>query len=293
MNSKQIEIFLMAARCRSFSEAASRLFLSPAAICRNIASLESELGLTLFAHENNRIALTEAGKIFLSGMDTITALYGETLQQALDADKGVGGVLSIGVLDGQMLDPITQAGLVSFEKSHPDIRLELKRYSHGDLLTKLDTGELDVVFTVEPGVRNKKNIGTRAVCQLETKIVLPQKHRLARKSGLWLKDFKNDVFIICSDGGKKFPLEERCRAEGFEPKILYAPDIQTQMLWLEAEKGISLANPNHMMCNSPALTEVACRDLHPENFVAAWHLMNRNPMVPAFISVFKSAGNGQ
>ena len=64
MNDLAIEYFLCAARSGSFSKAARELFVSQPAISRQIASLEKELGFTLFDRTNKQSKLTEIGELF-------------------------------------------------------------------------------------------------------------------------------------------------------------------------------------------------------------------------------------
>lgn len=72
-----IESFVKSAEAGSFSAAARRLGLSPAAVSKNVAQLESRLGLRLFQRSTRSLRLTEAGERFLAdvgnGLTTIQA----------------------------------------------------------------------------------------------------------------------------------------------------------------------------------------------------------------------------
>lgn len=59
-----LESFVRSAEHGSFSEAARRLALTPAAVSRNVAMLERNLGVRLFHRSTRRLALTEAGEGF-------------------------------------------------------------------------------------------------------------------------------------------------------------------------------------------------------------------------------------
>ncbi|MFC5696386.1 LysR family transcriptional regulator [Pseudomonas sp. GCM10022186] len=61
-----IESFVRAAEAGSFAEAARRLGLTPAAVGKNVARLESSLGVRLFLRSTRRLTLTEAGERFLA-----------------------------------------------------------------------------------------------------------------------------------------------------------------------------------------------------------------------------------
>ena len=70
-----LESFVRSAESGSFSAAARRLGLTPAAVSRNVALLERNLGVRLFARSTRGLALTEAGERFRrtvqSGLDGI------------------------------------------------------------------------------------------------------------------------------------------------------------------------------------------------------------------------------
>jgi len=70
-----IECFVRSAEAGSFSEAARRLSLTAAAVGKNVAKLESNLGVRLFQRSTRQLTLTEAGERFLGevrgGLTTI------------------------------------------------------------------------------------------------------------------------------------------------------------------------------------------------------------------------------
>lgn len=92
-----LECFVRAAEAASFSEAARRLGLTPAAVSRNVAMLEKNLGARLFQRSTRRLHLTEAGERLLAGIGVNL----DALQQALAAvatgQQEPSGVLKVSV----------------------------------------------------------------------------------------------------------------------------------------------------------------------------------------------------
>lgn len=78
--------FVRSAESGSFSAAARRLGLSPAAVSRNVAQLESNLGVRLFQRSTRKLTLTEAGERFLanvgSGLDSVQAAIADVAGNA-------------------------------------------------------------------------------------------------------------------------------------------------------------------------------------------------------------------
>lgn len=68
-NLSNLEAFVRSAECGSFSAAARRLALTPAAVSRSVAMLERNLGVRLFHRSTRRLRLTEAGESFLASVE--------------------------------------------------------------------------------------------------------------------------------------------------------------------------------------------------------------------------------
>ena len=54
MNIKQLEYFIGAAKSASLNEAAARVFITQPALSASLATLESEMGVTLFSKQKNK-----------------------------------------------------------------------------------------------------------------------------------------------------------------------------------------------------------------------------------------------
>ncbi|MBP2549755.1 DNA-binding transcriptional LysR family regulator [Neorhizobium galegae] len=90
-----LESFVRSAEHGSFSGAARRLSLTPAAVSRNVAMLERNLGVRLFHRSTRQLTLTEAGEKFqLSIADNLEGI--QAAIAALATDRGEpGGTLKV------------------------------------------------------------------------------------------------------------------------------------------------------------------------------------------------------
>jgi DNA-binding transcriptional LysR family regulator len=88
-----LESFVKSAETSSFSEAARRMALTPAAVSRNVAMLERNLGVRLFQRSTRKLVLTEAGERFLQSIGSNL----EALQTAI-AEVSSGASEPAGVL---------------------------------------------------------------------------------------------------------------------------------------------------------------------------------------------------
>ena len=82
-----LESFVRTAETGSFSGAARRLALTPAAVSRNVAMLERNIGVRLFQRSTRKLTLTEAGERFLQAIGGNLA----ALQAAIAAVATDGG----------------------------------------------------------------------------------------------------------------------------------------------------------------------------------------------------------
>lgn len=115
--------FEAAARHQSFTKAAAELALTQSAICRQIAGLESFLGLKLFRRTRRGVALTQAGETY---GEVVARRLDEVERDTLDlmARRGEGGVLelaSVPTFATRWLLP----RLADFERRAPNIVLNI------------------------------------------------------------------------------------------------------------------------------------------------------------------------
>ena len=115
--------FEAAARHESFTHAAKELFLTESAVSRQIATLESNLGVRLFVRSRQRVMLTRAGRLYSTQVRrSLETLDRDTL--SIIAHGSGGGYLELAVLPtfaSQWLIP----RLKDFNDRHPDVRVNM------------------------------------------------------------------------------------------------------------------------------------------------------------------------
>ena len=118
-------------------------------------------------------------------------------------------------------------------------------------------------------------------------VLIPRDHPLAERYNppLSLIDFRNDTFIVLPDDvapGQARRLEHRCWEHGFDPKKIFAPNSSTAMLWLEAKRGISITNREHVFTRNSAFRFVELPDLNDTEGAIIWNKNNENHSVQLF-----------
>jgi len=90
-----LDSFIQSAETGSFSAAARRLGLTPAAVSKNVARLEDHLGLRLFQRSTRRLTLTMGGEQFLSHVSDPFSTLRDAFANAAQEDGKPVGVLKV------------------------------------------------------------------------------------------------------------------------------------------------------------------------------------------------------
>ncbi|BBB10606.1 LysR family transcriptional regulator [Sphingopyxis sp. EG6] len=119
-----LESFVRSAEHGSFSEAARRLTLTPAAVSRNVAMLERNLGVRLFHRSTRKLTLTEAGEAFrLAIADNLENIQAAIAGVASDSGEPA-GTLKVSVAPTFGVTHILPL-LPSFLSRYPRVRPEI------------------------------------------------------------------------------------------------------------------------------------------------------------------------
>ncbi|SCW53295.1 MULTISPECIES: LysR family transcriptional regulator [unclassified Pseudomonas] len=147
-----LECFVRSAETGSFSAAARLLALTPAAVSRNVAMLERNLGVRLFQRSTRKLSLTETGEHFLasigSNLHALQAAIG-----AVTTERGEpAGVLRVSLSPsfgiGQIL-PLMPQWLARYPLIRPDWQFENRPV---DLIAEGFDAAIGGGFALTPGV---------------------------------------------------------------------------------------------------------------------------------------------
>jgi DNA-binding transcriptional LysR family regulator len=103
---RQLQVLVTVAEELHVGRAADRLGVTQPALSRQIASIERDLGITLFACVGRRFALTPAGEIVIAGAREILRRTEEVIRDAKRADAGELGALRLGFVQSATYDVV-------------------------------------------------------------------------------------------------------------------------------------------------------------------------------------------
>ncbi|SPF68911.1 Transcription regulator HTH, LysR [Propionibacterium ruminifibrarum] len=178
-----LRYYLTVVREENMSRAAEALHLTQPTLSRQIASLEKELGTSLF-RRGRRLELTDAGRRLARRAEELLALADKVETEFRDGTE-LTGTVSIGSGDLSSTR-ILPAAMGTFRRRHPGVGFELYTNSAEYVKERLDAGLLDFAIMLEPvdvshyayirlGVRERWGLLTRSDDELARRdSIVPQ-----------------------------------------------------------------------------------------------------------------------
>lgn len=138
-----IKTFVELAQAGSFTKAAERLNCSRANVSKQLAQLESDLGVTLLVRTTRTQHLTPQGEAFFERCKkSLDGIY-HAIDRALEGADALAGTIKINSVGGQIGEEIIAPMVSEFMAQHPNISVDLDFSSRR---VDLISGEFDFVF---------------------------------------------------------------------------------------------------------------------------------------------------
>ena len=227
----------------SFSAAAEALSYTQSAISQQIATLESESGLTLLERHPRGVSLTAAGQTLVGHAEGILTRL-EAAEESLAAIAGLrGGRLRMASFPtaGATLMPLA---IATFRAAYPDVELTLAEGEPEQIVPRLRAGELDLALLFEFSGETPLEQGLTRVELLQDTmyLALPRAHRLAEKHRIQLRDLRGEAWVQTSSSSPcARHVVRSCHAAGFEPNVTFeSDDYQTVQGLVAAGVGVAL-----------------------------------------------------
>ena len=220
---QQLRIIKAIASENSFTKAAEVLFISQPSLSKQVKILENRLGILLVNRENNRISLTEGGKLFLQYSERVLALCEESCRAINDLKNGERGNLTVGASQtiGTYLMPRV---LALFAQHYPQISLKVQVDSTRIVAKNVVDRNIDIAV-VGGDVPNelKKSLKIESFVEDELKLIIPKSHPFARNKKMYIN--KDDLYHL-----NFISLDPSSTIRKFIDNILIQNNIQIKQL---------------------------------------------------------------
>ena len=287
--------FVAVAEELSFTKAAKTLRLAQPSLTRQVRNLEDEIGVRLLDRSNNRVALTDEGRLFLFDSKKLLAMCAETVAAVQRMNRGESSQLNIGYV-ANIHYGLLPATLGAFRKLCPRVALNLFDMRSAEQFVALDSHKIDLGFVGLPPALSGHDVLSVCVAHDTILVALPAGHPLARKTRVKLRDLASQFFIGMSaktHPGAREWLLQTCQSAGFTGKILQEADGEATAIRFVAD-GLGVALMPEQIAGLPH-DGVDFRPLSPplrRESTIAWRADNISKPLKDYIQIVKDLSDG-
>ena len=218
---QQLRILKAVATEKNFTKAAELLYLSQPSLSKQIKTLEKNLDILLINRKENKISLTENGKVFLQYSERILALCEESCRALIDLKNGERGNLTVGASQTIGIYLLPQV-LALFAQNYHQMNLKVK-VNTTTIHTKNVTKQASDIEVVGGEIPNdlKKNLMVKNFVEDEFSLIIAKSHPFAKKQKITKEDLYHLNFIT---------LNSNSTIRKFIDNILIQNEIETKQL---------------------------------------------------------------
>lgn len=288
MTLNQIEYFYAIARRENFRAAAEVLHVSQPSLSRSIATLEEELGVSLFQKEGRGIKLTKAGHLFYDYASQILHDCKDAVEKMEEIASG-GGTIDLGYvfpLAGYFIPHHVREFLNL--PGNENVKFTFYQNHTPNIVQKIHDGDLDLGFG---GCVEKLDLDYFPVTTQEMVIAVPEDHPLAKCEDIPFKELENYP-VIGYDKESWMGIQSRRLYQEFDVDasiIVECPDEYSILSLVRENFGIALI-PRTDICDD--ITGIAIRSIADHKIahqIMMFWMKDREhlPVIDRFIAYMK------
>jgi DNA-binding transcriptional LysR family regulator len=289
MELRRVRYFVAVADHMNFRAAAEALHLSQSALSEQIAGLERDLQVALFARTNRRVQLTPAGSEYLLGARQVIADLESWERRAREAQAGRLGSLRVGTVGFAMIDHLPRA-VRGFRRDYPDVDISMAIVRDADPLEVLRSRRVDVLIASEFDHEDER-LTHAFLWATPQRIVLPIDHPLATQSEVGLHDLQSETLITYALRGGSGPylsVLALCREQHFTPtqtrEVSETAELETLLGLVSCGLGFTvLAAPFERMAPPNVVFKPISGTQRSINISACWERDFPNALVHNFV----------
>jgi DNA-binding transcriptional LysR family regulator len=295
---RRLRAFHAVAEHRSFSAAGLELGYAQSVVSHHVAALEREYGLTLINRGTRPVSVTDAGARLLHHAEIVLG----QVTAARDELRAIAGLQSGTLKVGAFLsacNTFLPAAMARFERSHPEVELSLEQLEEPAALRKLRSGDLDVAIVWRiadaPG---PPGFDAQRLADDPYWVVLPARHRLARRREVPLAELAGERFIAPPADEHALPyrvmLEQLWAQAGLEPRTHEVQDVTVARAMIAAGLSVGLLSELTLSEQRDDIVARPVRGADPHRRVyATWLHGRRVPAVTRMVRYLAEAAEAR
>jgi len=214
---RQLEMLSAVVEHGSITEAARALIVSPGAISLAITQLEASLGVQVAIRTRGRgVEVTAAGREVYEHAREIAESLQRIRKVAAATRGGLTGALRLGLfttLSPWLFPPIAE----HFDRSFPDVDLQLVEGGSAELQDQLAEGRLDAALLYENHVSTP--LETRRLAGVRLQLALAASHPLASYDAVPLAALRDEDAVLLAMRPASDHVEAILRIAGMTPRV--------------------------------------------------------------------------
>ncbi|WP_349630082.1 LysR family transcriptional regulator [Bradyrhizobium tropiciagri] len=287
MDLRRLVYFVAVAEELHFGRAASRLAIAQPPLSRQIAQLESDLGVMLIDRSRSQIRLTQAGNVLLERARDVLERLDRTHREIKRIGEGFSGHLRVAFV-GSATYGVLPNVIKAFRSAYPDVELALSAMNNAEQKRAVIQREIDIAVA-RPSLDDEE-LKSEPLLQEPLILALSDTSPLLERQVTRLSALKSETFVL-------YPRKPRpsfadhilniCLEEGFIPKSqVLAQDYQTAISLVSVGVGIALVPKSVSQAERPGVAYRAYEGHNPGTALSLnYRRDNRMPHLFNFLKV--------
>jgi DNA-binding transcriptional LysR family regulator len=285
MELQQMRYVVAVAETGSFTRAAERCFVVQSALSHQVAALERELGVRLFARTSRRVEITAAGEAFLVSARVALDAAERAGVEAAAAAGQVRGTLRLGIIPTvTALDVPAARG--RFRSAHPQVAVSLRVDASDALVAAVRAGESDVALLGLPEGRPPTGVRYRELVRERLVAAVGPDHPLCGRTRLGLTVLADETFADFPAGSPGRAQSDRAFASaGLRREVAFEAPTSEVLLGLVRE-GLAVAMlPERVVADADGVAALPVTRGPARVQYLAWSDLNPSPAALAFLGL--------
>lgn len=274
MDYQKLMYFINAAYYHNFSKAAEVSKVTQATMSRQIQALEDEIGVPLFARNNQGVELTAAGKYLFNTVSSFMDQHQDIItgcRKAVDEDR-----FRIRLATGPYEHLLLQEPLSLFLSKYPDSEVNIMAYTYKILESRFFNHSIDFGFCTEDCANATDGLVSTIIYNRPWQVIAHKDNPFWNLPMQQQRTLQNQKIVTIYKNIYE-PVEPYCKKNRLYPaEFIETNFLHAQILMLRIKSTIAIMPPfiKPSLPNDMRMEDILTEPLCP-NIVAAY-----NPMTP-------------
>lgn len=261
VNLEQLRSFVTVAQLGHFTRAAEQLHLAQPSLSRQIATLETDLGATLFHRARGNITLTAAGDTLLPFAQRMVADAENARREVAELSDLRRGRVRLGATPTLCISLVTEV-FDLFRADYPGIELQLSERGSRGLIDELTRGGLDLALITTAGHRTARSLNLTPLLSEEL-VVISSADRppLTRRRSITLAELAEEPQVVFHESyDLRATTDTAFRSAGLSPTVaIEGPEMDAVLRFVERGLGVAVV-PAMVLIDRPTIRSVRLRE---------------------------------